>query len=422
MKKLQIFVSSTYDDLKDEREKVVQGILDAEHIPAGMELFGGAGTVIDTIKKWIDASDVFMLLLGGKYGSIYEKEGISYTEWEYNYAKLIKKPICIIKLSKSMIYRKAAEQGENQVLEKEHKELYNRFLQTVRAEIHKEVSEISESPGAVQSHITKVIYDYEDSLVGWVRGDSIITSWDDVTDEKLYEQYKQITNSIVSRNYSNADMLDFSKDVGRDMLSAIKARGILNLFHRVVRFNKYSDNLVKVCIYDQYNYRYLNSECPTFGKKFQATEQQAETYQVDKLLINNIDYTDSFEMDITPEHSRGQLEYYVQSKKSIPMGNEYPIEIHYKSSYISPILDFFQVYGLPFPCKNFYVELYLEDGLEKEYSIITSTNSSFSKEISDSFKSNEMKNFGECRIQFPEWSLAGTGYVATIKRKTQANH
>lgn len=98
------------------------------------------------------------------------------------------------------------------------------------------------------------------------------------------------------------------------------------------------------------------------------------------------------------------------------------IDRDYKSSYISPILDFFQVYGLPFPCKNFYVELYLEDGLEKEYSIITSTNSSFSKEISDSFKANEMKNFGECRIQFPEWSLAGTGYVATIKRKTQANH
>ena len=65
--------------------------MDAEHIPAGMELFGGAGTVIDTIKKWIDASDIFMLLLGGKYGSIYEEEGISYTEWEYNYAKLIEK-------------------------------------------------------------------------------------------------------------------------------------------------------------------------------------------------------------------------------------------------------------------------------------------------------------------------------------------
>ena len=47
MKKMQIFVSSTYEDLKDERQKMVEAILDAGHIPAGMEIFGGAGTVIE---------------------------------------------------------------------------------------------------------------------------------------------------------------------------------------------------------------------------------------------------------------------------------------------------------------------------------------------------------------------------------------
>ena len=233
---------------------------------------------------------------------------------------------------------------------------------------------------------------------------------------KLYSSGKYNEDSLNTALYTDLNIRQ--RLVPEDISNNEKRRGNLKRYS----LGTVAEIVVKVCIYDQYNYRYLKSECPAFGKKFQATEQQAETYQVDKLLINNVDYTDSFEMNITPEHSRGQLEYYVQSKKSIPMGSEYPIEIHYKSSYISPILDFFQVYGLPFPCKNFYVELYLEDGLEKEYSIITSTNSSFSKEISDSFKANEMKNFGECRIQFPEWSLAGTGYVATIKRKTQANH
>lgn len=38
-KKLQVFVSSTYTDLKDERQTAVEAILDAGHIPAGMELF-----------------------------------------------------------------------------------------------------------------------------------------------------------------------------------------------------------------------------------------------------------------------------------------------------------------------------------------------------------------------------------------------
>ena len=73
MKKMQIFVSSTYEDLKDERQKMVEAILDAGHIPAGMEIFGGAGTVIGAIKRWIDESDIYFLLLGGMYGSIYEE-------------------------------------------------------------------------------------------------------------------------------------------------------------------------------------------------------------------------------------------------------------------------------------------------------------------------------------------------------------
>ena len=39
MKKLQVFISSTYIDLKNERQAAVEAVLDAGHIPAGMELF-----------------------------------------------------------------------------------------------------------------------------------------------------------------------------------------------------------------------------------------------------------------------------------------------------------------------------------------------------------------------------------------------
>ena len=37
-RKLQVFVSSTYSDLIEERQAAVQAILTAGHIPAGMEL------------------------------------------------------------------------------------------------------------------------------------------------------------------------------------------------------------------------------------------------------------------------------------------------------------------------------------------------------------------------------------------------
>jgi hypothetical protein len=48
-KKLQVFVSSTYEDLK-ERQAAVEVILTAGHIPAGVELFaaGGSETLLST--------------------------------------------------------------------------------------------------------------------------------------------------------------------------------------------------------------------------------------------------------------------------------------------------------------------------------------------------------------------------------------
>jgi hypothetical protein len=38
-KKFQIFVSSTFVDLEDERRAVIEAILDLGHIPIGMEAF-----------------------------------------------------------------------------------------------------------------------------------------------------------------------------------------------------------------------------------------------------------------------------------------------------------------------------------------------------------------------------------------------
>jgi len=38
-KKYQVFISSTYTDLKDERENIIKSILEMYHIPIGMEMF-----------------------------------------------------------------------------------------------------------------------------------------------------------------------------------------------------------------------------------------------------------------------------------------------------------------------------------------------------------------------------------------------
>jgi hypothetical protein len=86
-KKLQVFVSSTYADLREERQAAVEAILTARHIPAGMELFAaGDQSQMEVIKRWIDESDVFLLILGGRYGSIDPASNKSYIQLEYEYA------------------------------------------------------------------------------------------------------------------------------------------------------------------------------------------------------------------------------------------------------------------------------------------------------------------------------------------------
>ena len=75
-KKLQVFMSSTYTDMLAERQAAVEAILRAGHIPAGMELFAaGDDSQLEAIRRWIDDSDVFLLVLGGRYGSIEPKSG-----------------------------------------------------------------------------------------------------------------------------------------------------------------------------------------------------------------------------------------------------------------------------------------------------------------------------------------------------------
>ena len=85
-KKYQVFVSSTYVDLQDERKAILKQLLELDCIPAGMELFPSTDDDQWTfIKQVIDESDYYIVVVGAKYGSVAD-DGLSYTEKEFDYA------------------------------------------------------------------------------------------------------------------------------------------------------------------------------------------------------------------------------------------------------------------------------------------------------------------------------------------------
>lgn len=111
-KRLQVFVSSTYKDLINERQAAVGAILKSGNIPAGMELFtAGDKSQLHIIKRWIDESDVYMLILGGRYGSLEPESGVSYTEIEYNYALESGKPLFAVVIKDTALESKVKLHG-----------------------------------------------------------------------------------------------------------------------------------------------------------------------------------------------------------------------------------------------------------------------------------------------------------------------
>src|SRR5262249_41474672 len=98
--KYQIFLSSTFEDLKDARRVVMEQILNLGHIPVGMELFqAGNDSQWDYIKRRIIECDYYVLVVGDRYGSCLP-DGMSYTEREYRFAIEQSIPVASFLLSK----------------------------------------------------------------------------------------------------------------------------------------------------------------------------------------------------------------------------------------------------------------------------------------------------------------------------------
>lgn len=92
-KRYQVFVSSTFTDLQEERQKVLQALLEMKAFPTGMELFPSADDEQwEFIKREILSSDYYIVIIAGRYGSL-APDGLSFTEKEYDFAVASGKPV-----------------------------------------------------------------------------------------------------------------------------------------------------------------------------------------------------------------------------------------------------------------------------------------------------------------------------------------
>lgn len=171
-KKLQVFVSSTYADLGDERQAAVEAILTAGHIPAGMELFAaGDESQMQVIRRWIEESDVFLLILGGRYGSIEPVSQKSYVQLEYEHAIASGKPMFAVVVEAEHVEERVKVLGTKAV-ETEH----SGKLRELREQVLQRIVRFWRDPRDIKLAIHETLPEFanRDDLVGWRRVDTNI--------------------------------------------------------------------------------------------------------------------------------------------------------------------------------------------------------------------------------------------------------
>lgn len=163
-KRYQVFVSSTYADLREERSRVIQTLMEMDCIPSGMELFPAADEdQFEFIKKVIDDCDYYLLIIGGRYGST-TTEGVSYTEKEYEYA--ISNGLKVIALLHQEPDSIPVGKTDKDADLAKRLEVFRSKVQKGRLVKYWRTAE--ELPGIVSLSLSKTIKTYP--AAGWVRG------------------------------------------------------------------------------------------------------------------------------------------------------------------------------------------------------------------------------------------------------------
>lgn len=166
-KRYQVFVSSTYDDLKEERALIIEALLNINCIPCGMEYFpAGNEEAWHCIQRLIRQCDYYIVIIAGKYGSSPKGQKKSYTQLEYELAIESGVPVLgLIHKDPQKLPQKDCEtdKGRSALLEK--------FRSIVKRRLCRFWDDPQQLPGELLASLTQQMQNFP--RVGWVRGDAI---------------------------------------------------------------------------------------------------------------------------------------------------------------------------------------------------------------------------------------------------------
>jgi uncharacterized protein YdcH (DUF465 family) len=128
---------------------------------------GGDEGQMKVIKQWIEDSDVYLLILGGRYGSIDPKSGKSYTHLEYEYASELGKPMFACVMTNEYIDNKIQGSNYKEIREQSNIDGFSEFKNLVMSKVVFPCHDTNEMKYQIMRKMKEL--DRDDSLTGWIR-------------------------------------------------------------------------------------------------------------------------------------------------------------------------------------------------------------------------------------------------------------
>lgn len=199
---------------------MIQALLIAGCIPAGMELFpAGNQQKWRLIQRVISECDYYVLVIGGKYGSVDPATELSYTEMEYDFAETSQKPIM------AFLHGEPGQlKGDQLELNQERREKLEAFRAKVEAgRVVRYWSTAAELPGHVALSLMEARE--QNPAEGWVRASRAMTPEQQTELAELRARVAELTQEAASREITGFnDVEDLAQ--GDDVYEVeIKASG-----------------------------------------------------------------------------------------------------------------------------------------------------------------------------------------------------
>lgn len=242
-KRYQVFISSTFADLEEERKGVMEAIISLNCFPAGMEMFPASNKEqFQYIQSVIDESDYYIIIVAGKYGSIAE-DGISYTEKEFDYAK--GKGIPILAFVKKDIETLPAEKVErDKVKIKKLEKFRTKVLDGRLVKFWDNGDDLKYNLHSSLSHEMRI-----NPRVGWIRGNTSA----DLELHNVIDKLKQ-ENAQLKEDYQKLLSQYEKKDDEKQNRNIKEFESKLKSKFRIMLYNVYDDTEMgetdEISIYD----------------------------------------------------------------------------------------------------------------------------------------------------------------------------